>query len=81
MVLKNYSGGVLQCPDDLWAAALSRARANGWMGIDESDSALSPGDADALADAIEDGAGDLEDDVGKIIDFLRCGGVRVLWTV
>jgi hypothetical protein len=81
IVLRNYSGDVLQCEEGFWAAAVSRARSNGWDGSDESAEEINAGDADALADAIEDGAGDLEDDVGEMVQFLRRGGVRILWPV
>jgi hypothetical protein len=81
IVLNNYSGDVLRCKGDRWAAAIAAARLNGWAGSGESAEEINAGDADALAEAIEDGAGDLEDDVGEMVQFLRRGGVRILWPV
>jgi hypothetical protein len=81
IVLRNYSGDVLRCEEGSWAAAISTARLNGWARSDGSAEEIHAGDADALADAIEHGAGDLEDDVGEMVHFLRRGGVRVLWPV
>jgi hypothetical protein len=72
-ILKNEQGCVLRCDDDVWAAALAAARQNGWTGIDETANELSAGDAETLAEALEEAGGD----VAELIDFCGQGAVFI----
>jgi hypothetical protein len=72
VILRN-SCVTLRCEGAAWAAALTAARMNGWASMDESSSAISAADAEALADAIEEAAGDLGDDMAEVVAFAREG--------
>ena len=73
MILRNEQGCVLRCDDDTWAAALAAAHQNGWTSMDGTACEISAGDAEALAEALEEAGGD----VAELIELCRQGALFI----
>ena len=76
ITLRNHHGTVVRCDEDAWAVALTIARDNGWSPMDRLAREVSDDDAEALADAIDDGG----DDMASLIKYCRRGGFRIYST-
>jgi hypothetical protein len=73
MTLRNEQGSVLRCDDDTWAAALAAARQNGWTHMDGPAYEISAGDAETLAEALEEaGSG-----VAELMELRRQGALFI----
>ena len=73
MTLRNEQGSVLRCDDDTWAAALAAARQNGWTHMDGTAYEISAGDAQTLAEALDEAGGD----VAELIELCKQGALFI----
>jgi hypothetical protein len=73
MILRNEQGSVLRCDDDTWTATLAAAHQNGWTRMDGTTCLISAGDAETLAEALEEAGSDAV----ELIELCRQGALFI----